>query len=233
MPHLFDFDPAEILGVAHGARLEEVREAYRAKTKKHHPDAGGDAWAFRLVNRAYELLCCSRVASRLVEEERPDQPPRHPGTEPEPEPTQTAANDDEVHRTIADSGYPDDRLVAVDILILRHEIDNPIDFLFSPSSARNLSCSISATWPIADRTTLADRDRRQAVETVQGALRKAARAVKPGAQRLHKEPGRFSGWLTYDSAREAHEAANRLRLALREGGYGLVLTTRELVVPRA
>lgn len=46
----------EVLGVAPDASPEAIREAYHAKSKKHHPDRGGDEWAFRVVARAYEIL---------------------------------------------------------------------------------------------------------------------------------------------------------------------------------
>jgi hypothetical protein len=54
--HSFSLDPRTVLGVGPAASLEEIHEAYRAKSKKHHPDAGGDEWAFRMVARAYEVL---------------------------------------------------------------------------------------------------------------------------------------------------------------------------------
>jgi len=54
--HSFSVDPRTILGVGRDASMEEIREAYRAKSKKHHPDAGGDEWAFRMVARAYDVL---------------------------------------------------------------------------------------------------------------------------------------------------------------------------------
>ena len=54
--HSFSLDPRTILGVGPDASLDEIRDAYRAKSKKHHPDVGGDEWAFRMVARAYEVL---------------------------------------------------------------------------------------------------------------------------------------------------------------------------------
>jgi len=54
--HAFSLDPRTILGVGPDASLEEIHDAYRAKSKKHHPDRGGDEWAFRMVARAYEVL---------------------------------------------------------------------------------------------------------------------------------------------------------------------------------
>jgi hypothetical protein len=54
--HAFSLDPRTILGVGSDASLDEIHEAYRIKSKKHHPDVGGDEWAFRMVTRAYEVL---------------------------------------------------------------------------------------------------------------------------------------------------------------------------------
>jgi DnaJ domain len=54
--HSFSLDPRTVLGVGSDASLDEIRDAYRAKSKKHHPDVGGDEWAFRMVTRAYEVL---------------------------------------------------------------------------------------------------------------------------------------------------------------------------------
>src|SRR5688572_11012680 len=55
-PMEIDFDPYEVLGISRNASLEEIRSAYRSKAGKYHPDTGGDAWAFRRLNEAYEFL---------------------------------------------------------------------------------------------------------------------------------------------------------------------------------
>jgi hypothetical protein len=72
--HSFSLDPRAILGVGPDASLEEIREAYRVKSKKHHPDAGGDEWAFRMVVRAYEVLKTTAAvpAARPWERRRSD-----------------------------------------------------------------------------------------------------------------------------------------------------------------
>jgi hypothetical protein len=54
--HAFSLDPRAVLGVSPNSTLDEIREAYHAKSKKHHPDLGGDEWAFRMVVRAYQVL---------------------------------------------------------------------------------------------------------------------------------------------------------------------------------
>src|SRR5271165_657966 len=60
MTHHFSIDPRSILGVRAGASMEEIQRAFRDKSRKHHPDLGGDEWAFRMVVRAYEILKTTR-----------------------------------------------------------------------------------------------------------------------------------------------------------------------------
>lgn len=45
-----------ILGVSFHATKEEIKEAYKRKTKQYHPDKGGTDRQFILINNAYEIL---------------------------------------------------------------------------------------------------------------------------------------------------------------------------------
>jgi hypothetical protein len=56
-------DPRKILGVDIDASLEEIQKAYRKQARKHHPDLGGDAWAFQQVQDAFEQLTKSQTSS--------------------------------------------------------------------------------------------------------------------------------------------------------------------------
>ncbi len=69
--HAFSLDPRTVLGVGPGASPDEIREAYHAKSKKHHPDVGGDEWAFRMVARAYEVLKATAAAQSSQPWEQP------------------------------------------------------------------------------------------------------------------------------------------------------------------
>jgi len=47
---------AEILGVAVDADKAEIRRAFRAASKKFHPDVGGDVRKFTAIQHAYDVL---------------------------------------------------------------------------------------------------------------------------------------------------------------------------------
>jgi len=46
----------DVLGVKKDASDAEIKKAFRALARKHHPDAGGDEEKFKSVNEAYEVL---------------------------------------------------------------------------------------------------------------------------------------------------------------------------------
>lgn len=49
-------DPFSILGVSMDASEGEVKEAYKAKARKAHPDVGGSNEEMAKVNAAYEVI---------------------------------------------------------------------------------------------------------------------------------------------------------------------------------
>jgi molecular chaperone DnaJ len=49
-------DPYAVLGVSPAATAAEIKAAYRALVKRHHPDAGGDDTRIVALNAAWEVL---------------------------------------------------------------------------------------------------------------------------------------------------------------------------------
>jgi hypothetical protein len=98
----------EVLGVSASATQAEVRAAYRAAARNHHPDAGGDASRMRALNVAWAVLGdpVRRAAyDRALARGGPDAPFVAPDAAP---PTHTTWSTDGDHWPID----PDARLTA-------------------------------------------------------------------------------------------------------------------------
>lgn len=60
-------DPYQILGVARDASRDDVRRAYRRRSKRAHPDAGGSQVEFALVKLAHDTLTDDQRRARYDE----------------------------------------------------------------------------------------------------------------------------------------------------------------------
>ncbi len=257
MTHSFQFDPSAILGVPPGSSLREIRDAYHQKSLKYHPDKGGDEWAFRVVTQAYEILSTARVVNRAFEDDRRPTPTRTESRpEPEAQPKATWTNDFgpssaktgvDPDSTLNVKGWggparshagesPDEvaKIVMVELLILRFELECSLDLFVRSPEDRNLSCSLHVSWPVAE---LADRV--QVIPDAAKILKKVGDAFKVKGVRKHAlkkkssvEHGRFEGWLTYPTAVMASEALEAFREALAQNGLELEKQVREMAIPR-
>jgi hypothetical protein len=224
--YAFPLDPRAVLGVPDDATLDQIRDAYRAKSKRYHPDAGGDEWAFRVVARSYELLCTARVMGRASEEMT-----RAPAAEPRPR--AAARPDRQVRAGIHDADVPAERLVGVEQLRIRYELDSPMSLMTERPEERNLSCTLNLAWPLPEAGRPDPAAAGATREALAAAFRDAARRTAPTASSADDdEPARFAAWLSYPTARKADEAFKVLHAALRAHGLGVVETVREVTIPR-
>jgi hypothetical protein len=233
--HTFDLDPYEIVGVSASAPLEEIRESYRTKTKKHHPDHGGDEWAFRVLTRSYEILCRARIAGRVSEElaraaERepvanPSGPVRPPRADLDP---------GRARRGVRDRLDNPARLVAAEMLLIRFEVDDPLLFLSESPEERTLSCSLNVAWPIPDEIGRAERspDAARILAAVAAAFDAVKKARRVHSARVASDANRFSGWLSFTTVSRAEDGFKALRAELSKSGLGVEQWVRELAIPR-
>ena len=294
MTHTFQFDPNTILGVASGASLKEIRDAYHQKSLKHHPDKGGDEWAFRMVVRAYEVLSTARVVNRATP---PPATERRATPRPEPAPSPraswtsrfrpgggtteapvaaaaataaaapstgapapTAAGVGPAKPWAAGASPTADRdasnlsgwgggaprphtaqalaelahIVAVELLILRFELECSLDLFARNPEDRNLSCTLHITWPIEE---LVERnepiaDSARTLAAINEAFKNKAVRKHALTKRSQDDGGRFVGWLTYPTAVMASEALEAFRESLVGQGITIEKQVREMALPR-
>ncbi|RUL85904.1 J domain-containing protein [Tautonia sociabilis] len=231
-----DLDPHDILGIDRQADASAIQEAFRRKSKKHHPDLGGDEWAFRIVVRAYELL--TRREFSPFSGPFPSRPPHDyndSSLDPDPGPVvDWAADAERVRPGVKDRDYPPSRMVLVEVLWLRLEVSD-IYALLDRREPTSFSGSLHLTWPDPE----AGLDGPIDPEELHAVLSELADAFdqlrsRPGVQnaRSQSSRGRFEAWLSFPSGREAWTAFTALRPLLNARGLGVRQLTRELTIPR-
>jgi curved DNA-binding protein CbpA len=225
--HGFSLDPRTILGVGPSASPDEIREAYHAKSKKYHPDAGGDEWAFRMVARAYEVLKTTETArySQPWAQGAPGGAARNEG-----EPDDSASQEAAQHRA-----KPDELgTVNVELVWTRYERGALAPFSSSQETDETtLSVCMVISWPphsLLDRAAEfpASGETLHALIELLEQLRTGGSVV---AARSRIEDGRFVAWLSYPDVPAAGDAFHFLRETLQSHGLTARLQTRDVVLP--
>ncbi|WP_165074638.1 J domain-containing protein [Paludisphaera rhizosphaerae] len=246
MIHHFPFDPRGVLGVSPTASQDEIHEAFREKSKKHHPDLGGDEWAFRMVARAYEVLkSTSEVAASGISTAQPwtPRPTTDSGSffsqgrfpfgggggattaeadtdveaEPETEPAQ--AEPPGIFQT-----------VEVELIWIRFEVAEAVG---APSDeGPTLSVCMVVSWP---RRSLVTRSAeyahlgdtlRHVIDTFNGVGQSSVLAA-----RTRIEDGQFVGWLSFPDVVAAQAGFLALRDGLAAHDLTAHLQTRDEIIP--
>jgi hypothetical protein len=227
-------DPHTVLGLDRDAGLDAIHEAYRRKSKKHHPDLGGDEWAFRIVVRAYELLTQRNPAPAKVPDPYDFDDPDL-DADPGPGPMHDwAAETERVRAGVRDRDVPPTRMVLVEVLWLRMEVAD-IYALLDRREASSFSGSLHLSWPDPEAGVEQPVDPEE-LHAVLGRLAVVFDQIRARPNvlnaRSQSDRGRFDAWLSYASGRDAWNAFTALRPLLKSGGLGVRQLTRELTIPR-
>jgi hypothetical protein len=237
----FEIDPHQVLGIGPQASLEEIRDAYRNKAKKYHPDKGGEDWSFRILSQAYEMLSSQRVLRATRVEPPPAQAP-DAARAARPRPERGAES---VHAGIHDRGVDPARMVAVELLCVRYLWDDA-EYLWltqaAPDADRFLSCNLNITWPdrgptnpaaaAQDAAPISTPDSPAITTTLQEIFDHLIITTRVVASRSRVQEDRFAGWLSYSNFDRAWKCVNTLHELARSRGLGLRQWSRDLFIPR-
>jgi hypothetical protein len=224
----FEIDPCAVLGVTVTASLQEIREAYHQKAQKHHPDHGGDDWAFKIVARAYEILGTARVADRIVLD--PASQPHHPQTAT-PRAAAAEKKTEWLRPGRRDEWAEPGRIVDVELFLLRLEMTDVMDLFLGHELNRNLSCCLNISWappgegPAPPDSAEILRDLSKTFDS----MPTKTRAVSSWSR---LEGLRFTGWLSYPNANKTWEAFEVFQKLLNRRKIGVNQWTREMILPR-
>lgn len=230
----FDIDPYAVLGVSGDASLEQIRDAYRSKSKKFHPDKGGEDWAFRVLSQAYELLSTARVMRAA----RPAEPPAQPSARAAAGRPKGDSGAESVYGGIVDKDVPPRRLIAVEHMCVRYLWDQAAYLWLNQKSSeeeRFLSCSLHVSWPDrgGDPASLVPGKQDPAVlgsvTEIFDHLVMSSRAV---SSRCREDDDGFEGWLTYSNFDRSWKAMKCLHDAARSQKLGVRQWSRDLFIPR-
>ena len=223
MTHHFFIDPRSILGVGLEASMEEIQSAFRDKSKKHHPDLGGDEWAFRMVVRAYEIL----KTTRGIEE-------RHASPTGGPTSASTSAFEDHFQASGFSPTAVEFRTIEVELVWIRFELAGDLkERLHEEPVATTLSVCMVISWP---RTSLvkhaakfpdAAEKLRLVIETFED-LRSQEQVL---GSRSRIEDGQFVGWLSYPNVLQAEAGFQILQETLSAHDLRVNLRTRDELFP--
>lgn len=246
MLHHFQFEPRTILGVAPDASADQIRDAFHEKSKKHHPDLGGDEWAFRMVVRAYEVLKSTSNGLDVGGGVAPAPgaswgwPGPSPFVDPSargastsaPEPDEPTAEADAQTQTVPPGEF---RAVDVELIWIRFEMpEKPGAEAPENSDRSTLSVCMVVSWPVKSlvaRTAEfagSGETLRQVIDGFERLDRGAALAV-----RTRIEDGQFVGWVSYPDVVAAQAAFLGFRDTLTNGGLSVRLQTRDEMIPQS
>jgi curved DNA-binding protein CbpA len=220
--HSFSLDPRTVLAVGPCATPDEIREAYHLKSKKHHPDRGGDEWAFRMVARAYEVLKTIPVTASADGSRQANGWAR------------AAAEHGSAEKP--EEALDKFRTVDVNLIWIRLETEQIAKHLsVSEDNEETLSVCLAISWPDTCLVAQAAEydSAGEILRTLVDLFQRLRDSDRVFAGRSRIEDGQFVGWLSYPNVLAAQDAFLLLREALKDRGLAVKLRTKDERVPVA
>jgi hypothetical protein len=252
MTHHFPFDPREVLGVSAESTPDQVHDAFREKSRKHHPDLGGDEWAFRMVMRAYEVLKATTEGVPVPAERPTTEPPpwlrptassffsqgRFPFGAGGATATATEQAEADAQATTEDPPEPPRaeppgifQQVEVELIWIRFGTSGA-----APQHAEGTTLSVCmvVSWPLRSLVTRA-AEYANLGETLRHVIDAFddVRGARPLSARSRIEDGQFVGWLSFPDVLTAQAAFLGLRDGLRGHDLTVHLQTRDEIIPES
>jgi hypothetical protein len=225
----FDIDPHTVLGVPESASLEQIRDAYRRKSKMLHPDAGGEEWAFRVLVQSYETLSTARVRRAAIAETegpRTAAPANRAGV----------PSSETLRGGIHDKAVAPRLQIAVEHLCVRYLWDDAAYLWLVQKTSdeeRFLSCSLNLSWPDqVEGALLSEREAAPIVASLSDIFDHMVVSTRAITSRSHIDLTQFGGWLSYSSFDRSLKALKVLHEAARSRGLGLRQWSRDLFIPK-
>jgi hypothetical protein len=225
----FEIDPHRVLGVGPQATLAEIRDAYRQKAKKYHPDAGGEDWVFRVLVQAYEMLSGARIIRAT---ETVHQAHRPPTAHVRPQ-----RGAESVHSGIHDKQVHPSQVVAAELFCVRYLWDDA-DYLWLtqgvPDEERFLSCNLILMWPDPtwNEREGARFDRSATLVVLHDLFDHLIINTRAVSSRSRVDDDRFAGWISYSNFDRSYKSITTLHQFLLGHGLGLRQWSRDLFIPR-
>jgi curved DNA-binding protein CbpA len=247
-------EPHVVLGVAIDAPLHEIREAYRRKAMQHHPDRGGEDWAFRIVSQSYEVLSTARVVQATQTEfrsrsSRPTASTSASAAGPQGRThaqgqTRTShkegpgaaagGHSESVRPGVQDAVRDPTKVVDVEKLWVRFEVDHLWLLQDGSHEDRFLSCSLNISWPDPELASRAESipDAEETLRHLTEVFNELHTHTPVTNSRCKVDDHKFQGWLCYPSTQLAWNGFNKLHEELNARGLAVKAWTRDLIIPR-
>ncbi|MGE3818883.1 MAG: hypothetical protein AB7I30_05565, partial [Isosphaeraceae bacterium] len=156
-----------------------------------------------------------------------------PRAAPPPRPTPTPPGEP-LRAGVTAQGADPSRVVDVEKLALKHQMDQIWLVTEHARDDRFLSCSLNVNWPSAafkgDPAEVAGHE--EILRDLQAVFADVAEVTRATSAESAVVDGRFSGWLTYPGGDQAGEAFDRLRHRIHKVGLAIHQWSRDVLIPR-